>query len=952
VADQTLRFDIVGDDHASGAFSRVGVSAGELSKKMDIAARTTAVLDEALKRQGRAAAVSADATLALARADKILAEEAKKPIPLTILTDDAKRKMLEVQVRAEEMKRKFPELTVQIDDREAKLKLAIIDAEAKVTADKINKQLSGGGGGWRRVASLIPGVGGGGGGGGVGSVGSAASAGGGLPLAGGPWGAAAIGAGVLAAAPLAGTTVVAGAGVAAFAALAIPSFIKVSTALTKLKADQAAYDNALTKTAKNTAAKRLAQDWAALDPAQRQAVKGIQGIGAEFGKLAKIMEPDVMKVFNAGLKVASGLLPSLLPLAQAAAAPIAGLLGDLAKFASSAGFKQFIASLAKEAGPAIAIVGKGLGQIAIAGGKLVLALGSPDAQKIARVTLTGIAKAVTGIADALAWLIPNVVKWSHATAVIFDDFRHRTAVVFDGARHDIAHVWDQIYQNSIGMVIRLAHNVETQWDSWTHGIAVVFDGARHDIAHVWDQIYSNSVGAVIRVWQKTNTPFANMRHDIAGHMDGIRHDISHAWDLVFSNSIGSVIRIGHNVETQFGSLRHSTSDIYDGMRHDISRAWDVIWSNTIGQVARGIGSVVNWFRPLAGRVSGAVGNVTRTLASHGADLIRGLLGGIVGALRNIGSWVNANIVQPVISAVKHFFGISSPSTVFAGIGGHLVGGLIKGLITSGKGLTSVIGKVFGSMPHALLQLLEKGIGGITSLPGKAISALKGLGSGAMGVLKDVGGLASGIFRGIFGGPAGGAGGGVQRWAPTVLQALKMEGLPSSLLGDVLYQMQTESGGNPMAQNNTDINAQLGTPSKGLMQVIAPTFDYWHWPGTSWNIFDPLANIAAAINYGAHGKGFGSGFGQIGSGHGYAFGTGSAAPGWAWVGERGPELVKFRGGEQVAPAYAGSGGGGNIYITVNAPVGSNPRDIGRQIADVLGAHIKAGGRIYPAGMTPR
>jgi SLT domain-containing protein len=42
---------------------------------------------------------------------------------------------------------------------------------------------------------------------------------------------------------------------------------------------------------------------------------------------------------------------------------------------------------------------------------------------------------------------------------------------------------------------------------------------------------------------------------------------------------------------------------------------------------------------------------------------------------------------------------------------------------------------------------------------------------------------------------------------------------------------------------------------------------------------------------------------IGSGHGYAAGTSSAAPGWAWVGERGPELVRFRGGEQVEKAPA-------------------------------------------------
>jgi SLT domain-containing protein len=36
-----------------------------------------------------------------------------------------------------------------------------------------------------------------------------------------------------------------------------------------------------------------------------------------------------------------------------------------------------------------------------------------------------------------------------------------------------------------------------------------------------------------------------------------------------------------------------------------------------------------------------------------------------------------------------------------------------------------------------------------------------------------------------------------------------------------------------------------------MQVIGPTFAEYHVPGTSANILDPLANIAAGINYAVH-----------------------------------------------------------------------------------------------------
>ena len=57
--------------------------------------------------------------------------------------------------------------------------------------------------------------------------------------------------------------------------------------------------------------------------------------------------------------------------------------------------------------------------------------------------------------------------------------------------------------------------------------------------------------------------------------------------------------------------------------------------------------------------------------------------------------------------------------------------------------------------------------------------------------------------------------GVAQWRTTVMRALKMEGQYSALnVKKTLYQMQTESGGNPRAINKWDSNAKKGTPSKG------------------------------------------------------------------------------------------------------------------------------------------
>ncbi|MFE3794282.1 transglycosylase SLT domain-containing protein [Nocardia tengchongensis] len=88
------------------------------------------------------------------------------------------------------------------------------------------------------------------------------------------------------------------------------------------------------------------------------------------------------------------------------------------------------------------------------------------------------------------------------------------------------------------------------------------------------------------------------------------------------------------------------------------------------------------------------------------------------------------------------------------------------------------------------------------------------------------------------------------WIRNALYVLNQHGIPGSYDG-IFRNIQRESGGNPQAINLYDSNAAAGIPSKGLLQVIDPTFQAYHVDGTSWDIYDPVANITAACNYAAH-----------------------------------------------------------------------------------------------------
>ncbi|MEU4849584.1 transglycosylase SLT domain-containing protein [Streptomyces gilvosporeus] len=87
------------------------------------------------------------------------------------------------------------------------------------------------------------------------------------------------------------------------------------------------------------------------------------------------------------------------------------------------------------------------------------------------------------------------------------------------------------------------------------------------------------------------------------------------------------------------------------------------------------------------------------------------------------------------------------------------------------------------------------------------------------------------------------------WIRQSLDIMKAKGIPGTYEG-LHRNIMRESSGNPNAVNDWDINAINGIPSKGLLQVIQPTFDRFHVAGTADNLTDPVANITAAANYAA------------------------------------------------------------------------------------------------------
>jgi hypothetical protein len=245
--------------------------------------------------------------------------------------------------------------------------------------------------------------------------------------------------------------VAASAGVAAFGAVAIPTFSKVAAAVTAIGA-------ATTKA-------KLDKAWDAVPKKLQPVVHGVLNLESAFGKLVLKMQPQVLGIFNEGLKIANKLLPYVGKFAQAAAPAILSLLKSFDKFASSKGFKDFMASMLKLSGPAILAIGKGIGQVAVALGGMLKAMISPNGLKALQLTfdiISGGIKVLGGAAGVFA-------NTGHAMDNIFHAFSN-----IGHALGNFVHAWKAAWDFMTAGLQRAQANISGQFAIIVHaGEAVI-----------------------------------------------------------------------------------------------------------------------------------------------------------------------------------------------------------------------------------------------------------------------------------------------------------------------------------------------------------------------------------------------------------------------------------------------------------------------------------------------
>lgn len=431
------------------------------------------------------------------------------------------------------------------------------------------------------------------------------------------------------------------------------------------------------------------------------------------------------------------------------------------------------------------------------------------------------------------------------------------------------------------------------WDSITDTVKTVWTNIKDFFKTIWDAIYS-----VIEV------PLNLIKGIIEGVMYAIYAIIYTIWEVIKA-AIGAVWEwISSKAAAIFGPLIDFFSGVWNNIKDAVSNVWNAI-KDTLGGIWDGIKDkavdvfstvwkfIKDGFNSLKDTLGGIVKGIANGIIDPIGKAINGVINGVNWILDKVGSdkqfalWevphfakgaggikkdtigvVNdqkgsvykemivppngkpfipegRNVVLPLEEGTKIMPAKQTKSFLeslphFAGGIGDFFGGIWEGI----KDFT---GNVWDYMSHPS-KILQIAIDKFTDLSG-IVEPWLSVATGAVSSVFD--GVVD-FIKGIFDtqstvnySPSAG----VEQWRELAKKALQMEGQYSDAnLERLLYQMQTESGGNPNAINNWDINAINGTPSKGLMQVIDPTFRAYARPGFDQNVWDPLSNMLASIRY--------------------------------------------------------------------------------------------------------
>lgn len=393
----------------------------------------------------------------------------------------------------------------------------------------------------------------------------------------------------------------------------------------------------------------------ALAPAIRVVAKAIQGLFNAFNNLTEGMKQFIaigaaISAVLLGVVATIGVVLSIVGTAMQGFGALAGVLASAGGMAGV--FSSVIAAITGPIGIAIGAIA---GLVAIG---VVLYKNWDEIKEFLSATWEGIKAVAVAVWDGLKTYFTTVFNiYKTIFTTVWEGIKTFFSTVLNGIKTTFSAVWDTIKGALETVWNTLKSTAETVWN----GVKTFFETTLNTIKNTFTAVWNTARDTVIGVWNTLKTKAQEIFNTLATFFsntwNNVKNTAVNIWNAIKGSISNIVSNLSSAVQSTFNGLKSAVSSIFSGVKDTLINLWE------------------------------GIKNTAKSWASSFVEIGKDLLRGIWNGMSSMADWLwdkVRSMLSGLTDKIKNFFGIRSPSRLFAEYGGYLSQGLAIGITDDAK----------------------------------------------------------------------------------------------------------------------------------------------------------------------------------------------------------------------------------------------------------------------------
>ena len=295
--------------------------------------------------------------------------------------------------------------------------------------------------------------------------------------------------------------------------------------------------------------------------------------------------------------------------------------------------------------------------------------------------------------------------WEGVKTSVTDKFDTAKETLTDvaGTIHDnVSEKWEEIQKASSDVWEDVKSTVSDRIGEAENAATKVSDTLKKNVSESWDKLKTNTGTAYEGIKSGVEEKFSTMKDTVEGFAGNLHDKVSGKWQEMTNNATDKWQEIQNNVTDKFSAARDTVQGTAGDILSKIGNKWQEVANDA-----------TNKWEEVKGNITGKMESTRTDL--NGMDFLsigKNIVGGLQSGIEN--NWTAftnkvSTLCDGFIKGVKNIFGIHSPSTVFAEIGGYTMEGFQEGIESAYRDVETSIEQMADNIMYSFTSSQEGGI---------------------------------------------------------------------------------------------------------------------------------------------------------------------------------------------------------------------------------------------------